>query len=377
MKITKLETMHVKPRWMFLKVYTDEGIIGYGEPVVEGRARTVEMAVKELESVLIGQDPRNIEHLWQTMYRGPFYRGGPILVSAISGVEQALWDIKGKYHNMPVYEMLGGACRSKIRMYGWARGEDVKTLVASALDRKKRGFTAIKYAIDAPNLPIMNEADADRHVEKIAALREAVGKEIDIGVDFHGRLSPANAIRLARKFEPYYPMFIEEPCLPENVDTMVTIARSTSIPIASGERLFTKWGFRELLEKQAVAIIQPDICHAGGILEARKIAAMSEVYYGSVAPHNPLGPIALSACLQLDASIPNFLIQEHPTLDTGEDRGVGIFKNPLVVKDGYIDIPKLPGLGFEFDEEALQDKLYDGSWQIPMLHHADGSMADW
>jgi galactonate dehydratase len=377
MKITKLETMHVKPRWMFLKVYTDEGIIGYGEPVVEGRARTVEMAVKELESVLIGQDPRNIEHLWQTMYRGPFYRGGPILVSAISGIEQALWDIKGKYHNMPVYEMLGGACRSKIRMYGWARGEDVKTLVASALDRKKRGFTAIKYAIDAPNLPIMNEADADRHVEKIAALREAVGKEIDIGVDFHGRLSPANAIRLARKFEPYYPMFIEEPCLPENVDTMVTIARSTSIPIASGERLFTKWGFRELLEKQAVAIIQPDICHAGGILEARKIAAMSEVYYGSVAPHNPLGPIALSACLQLDASIPNFLIQEHPTLDTGEDRGVGIFKNPLVVKDGYIDIPKLPGLGFEFDEEALQDKLYDGSWQIPMLHHADGSMADW
>ena len=311
------------------------------------------------------------------MFRGPVYRGGPILVSAISGSEQALWDIKGKYHNMPVYEMLGGACRSKIRMYGWARGEDVKTLVASALDRKKRGFTAIKYAIDAPNLPIMNEADADRHVEKIAALREAVGKEIDIGVDFHGRLSPANAIRLARKFEPYYPMFIEEPCLPENVDTMVTIARSTSIPIASGERLCTKWGFRELLEKQAVAIIQPDICHAGGILEARKIAAMSEVYYGSVAPHNPLGPIALSACLQLDASIPNFLIQEHPTLDTGEDRGVGIFKNPLVVKDGYIDIPKLPGLGFEFDEEALQDKLYDGSWQIPMLHHAAGSMADW
>lgn len=377
MKIVKLETMHVKPRWMFLKVYTDEGIVGYGEPVVEGRARTVEMAVKELEAVLIGQDPRDIEHLWQTMYRGTFYRGGPILVSAISGIEQALWDIKGKYHNMSVYEMLGGACRRKIRMYAWARGEDIETIVASALDRKKKGFSAIKYALDAPILPVENEAAVDRHVEKLAAIREAIGKGMDIGIDFHGRVSPAMAIRLARKFEPYFPMFIEEPCLPENVDVMVTVARSTSIPIASGERLFTKWGFRELLEKQAVAIVQPDLCHAGGILETKKIAAMSEVYYGSVAPHNPLGPIALAACLQLDTCTPNFLIQEHPSLDTGEDLGVGIFKNPFVIKDGYIDVPTRPGLGVEIDEEALKDKLYSGDWQIPILHHMDGSMADW
>jgi len=194
---------------------------------------------------------------------------------------------------------------------------------------------------------------------------------VDVGIDFHGRLSPAMAIRMAKALEPYYPMFIEEPVLPENADALVTVARSTSIPIATGERLFTKWGFREVLEKQAAVILQPDISHAGGILECKKIAAMAECYYAAVAPHCPLGPVALAACLQLDACIPNFLVQEHVTL------GDGYLKKPFEIVDGYIAVPQGPGLGIELDEDALADKAYDGSWETPRLWHADGSVADW
>jgi galactonate dehydratase len=377
LKITRLEILHVKPRWMFLKVHTDEGLVGYGEPIVEGRALTVETAIRELESYLIGQDPLKIEHHWQAMYRGGFYRGGPILVSAISGIEQALWDIKGKYYNLPIYEMLGGTCREKIRMYAHCHGETIDEAVELAILRKSQGFTAIKIALDAPVQIVDNFTYVEKQEARLSAIRDAVGKEMDIAIDFHGRVSPAMAIRLAKAFEPYYPMFIEEPCLPENVDAMVRVANSTTIPIATGERLFTKWGFREVLEKQAVAIVQPDLCHAGGIFEARKIAAMAETYYGAVAPHNPLGPISLAACLQLDACTPNFLIQEHPTLDDKGDIGNGFLKTPFKIEGGYISIPKGPGLGIELDEEALQEKIFEGKWETPRLYHEDGSVADW
>ncbi|TBL75803.1 galactonate dehydratase [Paenibacillus thalictri] len=377
MRITKLELFHVKPRWLFLKVHTDEGITGYGEPIVEGRARTVEAAIRDLESYLIGQDPLRIEHHWQSMYRGTFYRGGPILVSAISGIEQALWDIKGKYYNMPVYEMLGGSCRTKIRMYSHCSGETPDEISKNAVKKQKQGFTAIKIGIDPPVLNVDNLAFVESQVAKLAAIRAAVGKEMDIAIDFHGRVSPAMAIRLAREFETYYPMFIEEPCLPENVDTMVRVAQSTSIPIASGERLFTRWGFREALEKQAIAIVQPDLCHAGGILEAKKIAAMAEVYYGSIAPHNPLGPISLASCLQLDACTPNFLIQEHPSLHEKWDLGVGYLKNPFVIENGYISLPQGPGLGIEVIDEALIERAYPGDWDTPRLYYEDGSFAEW
>ncbi len=383
MKITKLELIHVRPRWMFLKMHTDEGLTGLGEPVLEGRARTVETAIRELESYLIGQDPLKIEHHWQAMYRGGFYRGGPILVSAISGLEQAMWDIKGKACGLPVHQLLGGACRDKIRMYGHIkkvaieRGNTVGQMVESALNRQANGYTAVKYSIIPPIRNIDNLETLEAAVERFAAVREAVGKKMDIAIDFHGRVSPAMAIRLAKALEPYYPFFIEEPCLPENVDTMVRVAQSTSIPIASGERLFTKWGYRELLEKQAVAVVQPDLCHAGGIFEARKIAAMAEVYYASVAPHNPLGPISLAACLQLDACTPNFLVQEHPAMDEGWDLGVGYLKTPFKLDNGYIEVPKGPGLGIELDEEALQDKIYDGNWDTHRLYFEDGSVADW
>lgn len=371
MKITKLETLFVKPRWLFLKVHTDEGIVGLGEPIVEGRAQTVAAAVHEIGRYLIGKDPRRIEHHWQAIYRGGFYRGGPILCSALSGIEQALWDITGKWLGQPVYQLLGGATRDKIRVYGWIGGETYGDYIESAKVSVDQGFTALKTgllgAVKIVDTPALVEDAAHRFAE----IRGAVGPAMDVGIDFHGRCSPAMAIRLAKALEPYYPMFIEEPVLPENVDALVTVARSTSIPIATGERLFTKWGFREVLEKQAAVILQPDLSHAGGILECKKIAAMAECYYAAIAPHCPLGPIALAACLQLDACIPNFLVQEHVT--TGE----GYLKEPFKIVDGCIDLPTKPGLGIDLDEEALADKIYDGSWETPRFWHDDGSVADW
>ncbi len=383
MKITKLEILKVKPRWMFLKLHTDWGIVGLGEPVLEGHCTSVEAVLREFEDYLIGKDPLQIEHHVQVLYKGGFYRGGPLMLSAISGIEQALWDIKGKYYNCPVYELLGGKCRDKIRMYTHIKragvpGEfPIEEMLKIADERLACGYTALKYSIIPPIKPIESPANVKKHVERFAAVREKIGSEVDLAIDFHGRVSPAMAIRLAEELKPYMPMFIEEPCLPENVDTMVTIARSTSIPIAAGERLFGKWQYRELLEKQAVSVVQPDICHCGGIWEGRKIAVMSELYYGTLAPHNPLGPISLASCLHLDACTPNFLVQEHPGNPDLSDLGVGYLKKPFQIKDGYIDIPQGPGLGVELDEEALKDKIYDGKWTTPLLTFEDGSHAEW
>lgn len=383
MKITRLEVMKVKPRWMFLKVHTDTDIYGLGEPVLEGHCTAVEAVLREYEEYLIGKDPLMIEHHLQAMYRGGFYRGGPLMLSAISGIEQALWDIKGKYYNAPVYEMLGGKCRNKIRMYTHVKrtavsGEfSIEEMLDITQKRLDDGYTAIKYSIIPPIRAIDNPASVRKHVERFAAVREKIGDNVDLAIDFHGRVSPAMAPVLCEALKPYHPFFIEEPVLPENVDCMVNVARSTTIPIAAGERLFGKWQYRELLEKQAVAVVQPDICHCGGIFEGRKIAVMSELYFGSVAPHNPLGPISLAACIQLDACIPNFLVQEHPGNQDKSDLGVGYIKQPFLIKDGYIDVPTKPGLGVELDEEALKDKIYDGRWSTPRIYHEDGSVADW
>lgn len=371
MKITKLETMHVSPRWLFLKVHTDEGVVGYGEPIVEGRALTVETAVRELERYLVGEDPFRIEHHWQAMYRGAFYRGGPVLTSAISGVEQAMWDILGKSLGVPVHQLLGGACRDKIRMYAHVGGRTPDECAENALARVEQGFNALKTVPFEAVRIVDTKAVVEKAVEKIKAMRDAVGDDIDIGIDCHGRLSPAMAVRMAKALEPHYPMFLEEPCLPENVDTMSMVARSTSIPIATGERLFTKWGFREVLEKQAASILQPDPSHAGGIMECKKIAAMAETYYAAMAPHCPLGPIALAACLQLDACTPNFLIQEQVTL------GEGYLKEPFVLRDGYVEVPREPGLSIELDDELVEERIYDGKWETPRLCHEDESVAEW
>ena len=372
MKITKLELFHVLPRFSFLKMSTDEGIIGWGEAIVEGRSRTVEMAVKELEPHLIGQDPRRIEHHWQAMYRGTFYRGGPILTSAISGIEQAMWDILGKSLNVPVYQLLGGAVRHRIRMYRGIGGGTVQEAHANARKLRENGFTMMKTGIEAMAHVLETPKWISQQVERIEAIRDAIGDGCDFGIDFHGRISPALAIRLIKELERFEPLFIEEPCLPENADTLATIARSTTLPIATGERLFTKWAFREVLEKQAAAIVQPDLAHCGGILEGKKIAAMAEVYYAGFAPHNPLGPINLAASVQLSANVPNFLAQEHATL------GEGYLKKPFVIKDGYLEVPTAPGLGIEVDEDAIREMRYDGDWDTPRwFHEDDGSVADW
>jgi galactonate dehydratase len=367
MKITRLETIMVKPRWLFLKVHTDAGIVGLGEPIVEGRAETCATAIKELAEYLVGKDPRAVAHHWQAMYRHAFYRGGPVLTSAISGVDQALWDIKGKALGVPVYELLGGPTRSRMRVYAHVRTpEDVRR-------RKQEGFTAFKTGVfkDRPARIIETPGFVKKMADSFAALREAAGDEADIGIDFHGAISPQTAKLLIKAIEPYQPMFVEEPVQCQNVEAMAEIARGTHLPIATGERIFTKWGFREILEKKAAVILQPDLCHAGGITEVRLIAGMAEAYYAAIAPHNPLGPISLAAGLQLAASIPNFLCQEQVSL------GKGYIKKPFRVVDGYVDLPRGPGLGIELDEDAMADKI-GHDWRNRETYDLDdGSVVDW
>ena len=313
MKITRLETFLVKPRSLFLKIHTDSGLVGLGEPILEGRALTCAQAVAELEPYLIGQDPTRVMHHWQAMYRHAFYRGGPILTSALSGVEQALWDLAGKAVGLPIYKLLGGPLRDRIRIYRGVGGATLAESVVNAKACAAEGYTALKTGIPGARGSRIIETPAfiDRAVETFAAMREAVGKDVDIAIDFHGAISPQTASLLIKALEPYQPMFIEEPVQCQNVDVLADIARKTHIPIATGERLFTKWGYREVLERRAASILQPDISHMGGIFEGRLVAGMAEAYYAGIAPHCPLGCIALAACIQLDASIPNFLIQEQ------------------------------------------------------------------
>jgi galactonate dehydratase len=367
LKITRLETFLVKPRWLFLKVHTDAGILGLGEPILEGRAKTCAEAVKEIEPYLLGKDPRQVVHHWQAIYRHAFYRGGPILTSALSGIDQALWDIKGKALGVPVYELLGGPTRRRVRVYTHAGSpKNVKALRA-------KGFTAFKTGVAKKRPARYVESPAAVHyaAEKFAELRKAVGDDADLAIDFHGAISPALAKVLIKALEPHEPMFIEEPVNCQNHDVMAEIARGTHLPIATGERVFTKWGFREVLEKKAATILQPDLCHAGGITEVRLIAGMAEAYYASIAPHNPLGPISLAAGVQIAASIPNFLCQEQVTL------GDGYLKRPFVLRDGYIDIPTAPGLGIELDEDAVASKV-GHDWHNREEYDADdGSAMDW
>ncbi len=367
LKITKLETLFVKPRWLFLKVHTNAGIVGLGEPVVEGRAATVATAIKELEPYLVGKDPRQVVHHWQAIYRHAFYRGGPVLTSALSGVDMALWDIKGKARGVPVYELLGGPTRQRVRVYAHARGVDgLKKGLA-------QGFTAFKTQPASRRRPryVETPGEVKYAAEKFAEMRQVAGDDIDIAADFHGAISPATAKILIKALEPFQPMFIEEPCLPQNHDIMAELARGTHLPIATGERVFTKWGFREVLEKRAATILQPDLCHAGGITEVRLIAGMAEAYYAAIAPHNPLGPISLAAGVQIAASIPNFLCQEQ------ENLGDGYLKKPFVVRNGYLELPTGPGLGIELDENAMASKI-GHDFKNPEAYDADdGSVMDW
>ena len=382
MKITKLELFKVPPRWLFLKISTDEGLFGWGEPVVEGRADTVKACVQELAEYLIGKDPRNIEDLWQLLYRGGFYRGGAVLTSALSGIEQALWDIKGKALNVPVYEMLGGLCRDKIRVYGWIGGERPSEVIEAAKEKQAQGFTAIKMNATEEINYLDDYSKIQGVIDRVAGIREACGVDFGIAVDFHGRVHKPIAKILVKELDPYHLMFIEEPVLCENYEAFAEIAAYTSAPIATGERLFTRWDFKKIFEQGVVNIIQPDLSHAGGILECRKIAAMAEAYDMAVAPHCPLGPIALAACLQLDACTPNAIIQEqslgihynqgNDLLDFLNDRSVFDYK------DGYVSLPGKPGLGIDINEELVRELDQKGhQWKNMIWRNADGTIAEW
>ena len=383
MRIIDYELYDVPPRWLFLKLETDTGLVGWGEPVIEGRSKTVQAAVEELlDGYLLGKDPHRIEDHWETMYRGGFYRGGPILMSALAGIDQALWDIKGKHYDAPVYELLGGRVRDKIRVYQWIGGDRPRKVGENAKEKVDAGFTALKMNGTEELERIDSPSTVRRAVDRLAEVREAVGDDVDIGVDFHGRVSKTMAKRLAKALEPYEPFFIEEPVLSEHNEALPRIAETTTVPIATGERLFSRWDFKGLFEQGVVDLIQPDVSHAGGITEVKKIADMAEAYDVAMAPHCPLGPIALASCIQVDACSHAALIQEQ-SLDIHYNETSDVLDylaDPSVFEyeDGYVDLPDGPGLGIEIDEDHVREMAErDVDWQTPTWRHDDGSFAEW
>lgn len=381
-RIERLELFKVPPRWLFLKVVTDEGVEGWGEPVVEGRADTVAAAVREMSEYVVGADPTKIEDMWQVLYRGGFYRGGPVLMSAISGIEQAMWDITGKMFGLPVHRMLGGAVREKMRVYSWIGGDRPSEVVEAARGKMDAGMNAVKMNGTAEMAWIDNFSKIEEVLSRVQALRDAFGHSLDIAVDFHGRVRTAMARVLMKELEPYHLMFIEEPVLVENREAFTELRRHTSTPIATGERNFGRWDFKELITCGAVDILQPDLSHAGGIWEVRKIAAMAEAYDIAVAPHCPLGPIALAACIQLDFCTPNAFIQEQ-SLGIHYNQGTDLLdylKDPSVFhyNDGFVTLPEGPGLGVEVCEETVREKARIGhDWRNPVWRNADGSVTEW
>jgi len=382
MKITSYELFQVPPRWLFLKIETDEGMIGWGEPVIEGKAATVKTAVDELMQFLIGKDPLQIEDHWNVMYRGGFYRGGPILMSAISGIDQALWDIKGKHLGVPVHQLLGGKARESIKVYSWIGGDRPSDVGAAAKAVVDKGFKAIKMNGTDELQYIDSYEKIDRVLENVAAIREAVGPYIGIGIDFHGRVHKPMAKILAKELEVFRPMFIEEPVLPENNEALREIANHTVIPIATGERMYSKWDFKNLLKDGYVDIIQPDLSHAGGITENKKIISMAEAFDVAAAPHCPLGPIALASCLQVDATCHNAFIQEQ-SLGIHYNEGSDLLDyltdaSVFTYKDGYVEIPDKPGLGIEINEDHVRKMAKIGhDWKNPIWRHNDYSIAEW
>lgn len=392
MKITGVKTVVVNAQmrnWVFVKVETDQpGLFGWGEASLEWKTRAVVGAVEDFAPMIVGEDADRIEHLYQKMYRQSFFRMGVIGMSAISGIEQALWDIRGKELSQPVYKLLGGAVRDKVRMYTHLGGGDMKAVyetqfsddpqvfVDRALEVRSRGYNAVKVLITPPT-ESLNSIAAYRYAERMmAALREAVGESMDIMVDCHGRHYPGNAIEFCRILAPYRPFFIEEPVPPENVDALVEVRKASPVPIATGERLVTRFGFREIFEKQACHVIQPDLCHCGGLWEAKKIAATAETYYMGVAPHNPLGPVANAAALHFALSTPNFLIQEDMLTDVPWRWEV--VQSSLATEDGYWLKTSTPGLGIEVDEAAAKKYPFQQEVIHPLTVRAsDGAVLDW
>jgi len=391
-KITKVKTVVVNAEmrnWVFVKVETDSpGLYGWGEASLEWKTRSVVGAVQDFEPMVVGEDPTRIEHLFQKMYRQSFWRVGIIGLSAISAIEQACWDILGKSLNQPVYKLLGGAVRDKVRMYTHLGGGDMRAVYESqskadpnvfvdrALEVVGRGYTAVKVLLTPPTESLNSIGEYKNAARTMEALRLAVGDEVDIMVDCHGRHSLGNAVEFCRVLAPYRPFFIEEPVPPENVDVLAEVRRLSPVPIASGERLATRFQFREIFEKLACHVIQPDLCHCGGLWEAKKIAAMAETYTMGVAPHNPLGPIANAVALHFDLSTPNFLIQEDMLMDVPWRWEV--VEHSLESRQGYWFPIDAPGLGIEVNEAAAakhpfaQEVLHSNN-----VRAYDGAILDW
>jgi galactonate dehydratase len=380
MKITKIEQFFPRRRIRLVKITTDTGLIGWGETTLEGKPKSTAAAVEELADYLIGKDPLRIEHHWQHIYRSAFFRGGNVLMTALSGLDQALWDIAGKHYGVPVHQLLGGAVRDRLRVYAhWGirdLTDEGKARAKARLEwlQKKGGYKAFKAGPGGKWRGHEPPAVIDAFVESAYLMREWVGPEVELAFDFHGKMTPALAIEICHEIKGMRPMFVEEPVPQENVDALKLVSDHVTFPIATGERLLTRWGFREVFEKQAVAYIQPDTSHAGGITELKKIANMAEVYYMHVLPHCAIGPVAFSASLQVDAVIPNFLAQEQ--IDAG--LGEGLFKEPWQVEDGHIELPTQPGLGFEIDEKEAQQNIgYEEELGGEFYYESDGSVADW
>ena len=360
-KVTQIETFVLKNSWVFVKVSTDAGITGWGE-MLKDDAKACAAGALEVADYLVGQDPRPVTHHWQAIHRGAFYRGGPIKTAILSGIDQALWDITGKCYGVPVYKLLGGPTRERVRVYGEVREE-------TGVNAMKVGPSAWRPAYKYVEGPKFVAAVAER----FQALRDQYGPGVDIGVDFHGAVQPSTALLLMKALEPYQPWFYEEVVQALNVDVMAELAQKTHIPLATGERIFTKWGFKEILEKRAAMILQPDVCYAGGITELKIIAGMAEAYYTPLAPHNPQGPCSLAASLQIAACIPNFLAQER-----GDNEYADLLAKPLPpVTEGHRPLPTEPGLGITIDEDKLRDQVGEPSPYRTHFDSDDGSVVDW
>ena len=381
MRVARVETFLVPPRWLFVRIETDSGIAGWGEATCEGRSETVRTAVDQLSELLLGRDPLRIEDNWQALTKGSFYRGGPILASAVAGLDQALWDIAGKHFDAPIHQLLGGHVRDRIRIYGWVGGDNPGEVAEQIGARVEAGLTAVKMNASGRMGPVAAVAELDAVVGRVAAAREVLGNSRDVAVDFHGRFSVANVRRVAPLLEPYRPFFLEEPVLPENPHLLRSVTSATSIPIATGERLYNRQEFLPVLQA-GIAVAQPDLSHAGGISEVRRIASLAEVYDVQLAPHCPLGPLALAACLQVGFATPNLLIQEQ-SIGIHYNQGAEVLdyvvdKAPLQFVNGHIERLTGAGLGIEVDEQAVRAADKRGhAWRGPLWRHNDGSFAEW
>lgn len=378
MKITAVEAIPVDI-YLFVKVHTDAGITGLGESGTWGYLEASQKVVEKFGQYLVGQDPLRIEHHWQYMYRSSHFRGAAIM-GALSAIDIALWDVAGKHFGVPAYQLLGGKVRDKARVYYHVFGRTKEQLIQGCVEAKRRGFTAVGHLtpfLDEPHEVPFFKTHADKMqdaIDTVRDYREALGNDVDLCIEIHRRLTPAEAIVLARGIEPYHPYFYEDPILPDNFDAMQLVAQNIHIPIATGERIHTIFEFEMLLARGAVQYVRPDVCMAGGLTHCKKIAALAESRYVGVVPHNPLSPVSTAACLQLAACIPNFALQEYPL---GEDRPPKseIVKSAVKLEGGYLLIPDAPGIGIELADDA-QEKYPYRVRPVRTRLNADGSVVD-